>query len=81
VSGPVSTPHPSAQTVRDWVAEHNQALDGESPDADELTTEWTSQAGPEKVVTEREPSEDDATFLGRHQAEYMLEMLEAPPAV
>lgn len=77
--GSVSTPHQSGQSTREWIDAHTAAVDQGTPKNDTLTTTWTSLAGPEQVVTIREPGESDALFLARHEAAYCAEMVTAPP--
>ena len=77
--GDVSTMHQSGQSTSDWVGAHNTAVSPETPDGDTLSTTWTSQAGDEEVKTTRNPSETDANFLRRHEAAYLLAMLDASP--
>jgi hypothetical protein len=79
VSGPLSTSHQSGQSVQEWVAAHCDALEGKTPSGDKLVTTWTSAAGPEEVVTEREPGESDEEFMRRHKHEFLLAMIEAQP--
>jgi hypothetical protein len=78
-SGTVSTEHQSGQTVHDWVTDHCASVDGDGPGGNKLTTEWMSAGGKESVETDRKQGEDDETFLQRHEAAFLLEMLDAPP--
>jgi hypothetical protein len=77
--GDVSTTHKSGQTTRDWVDDHNTAVEGTSPDGDTLKTTWTSAAGAESVTTTRMLDEDDEHFLARHEIDYLTGMVGAPP--
>jgi hypothetical protein len=79
-SGDVSTQHQSGQTTSEWIEEHLENLDAESPAGDTLTTTWTSGAGREQKVTQRQQAESDKDFIQRHRIDFLLSMIEAPPA-
>ncbi len=76
---PVSTPHQTGWSTRDWAQRHGQNLDGETPTGDLLSTEWVSASGPQSVDTVRDPGESDGDFKDRHKAEYQNAMATEPP--
>jgi hypothetical protein len=78
-AGDISTEHQSGQSTNDWVGAHNSALDQATPSGKTLTTTWTSLVGRQEVETTRNSGESDALFIARHEAAYMLAMLDATP--
>ena len=75
----VSTTKRPNESTEAWVTRHNSAVDGATPGGNTLTTSYTSAGGAEVVVTNRINDETDASFLARHEADYVSYMGGAPP--
>lgn len=78
--GSVSTDHIPGESIRAWISRHNQEVDDSTPSGDDLTTIWVSAGGDEEVKTHRKSSESDSDFKNRHEIDYMLQMVQSPPA-
>lgn len=77
-SGAIKTTHNSGESVSDWVSRHTEAVDQGMP-GNQLTTSWPCAEGNESVTTDRDLGESDKDLIERHEAEYMLAMLDCPP--
>ena len=74
----VTTSHQDGESVREWVARHNESLNDGTPGST-LETSWTSSDGPKKVKNQRLEGETDAAFVTRHVESYLVVMVECPP--
>lgn len=76
---PVSTTKRPNETTQGWIQRHTDGVNQTTPDGDKLTTQYTSAAGPEEVVTNRLENESDQDFLDRHIGDYTAAMVGSPP--
>jgi hypothetical protein len=76
--GTISTAHNSGESVSNWVSRHTDSVDKGTP-GNQLTTSWPCAEGNESVTSTRQLGESDKDFIARHEAEYMLAMLDCPP--
>lgn len=77
-SGTIKTTHSSGESVSAWVSRHTGSVDKGKP-GNQLTTSWPCVGGDETVTTDRDAGESDKDFIDRHEAEYMMAMLDCPP--
>ncbi len=76
--GTITTTHNPGESVSAWVSRHTTAVDKGNP-GNTLTTAWPCASGEEISTTNRDVGESDKDFILRHEAGYMLAMIDCPP--
>jgi hypothetical protein len=76
--GTITTTHKSGESVSEWVSRHTDNVDQGMPGST-LKTTWPCASGQESVTTSRDAGESDHDFILRHEADYMLAMIDCPP--
>ena len=78
-NGPVSTTRNPGETTPQWETRHAVEVGKGTPSGSKLTTTWTSQHGPQEVVTTRGPGETPEDFLAEHILDMSETMQDEPP--